>query len=203
MGAVGLTAEGLLLTDPASAQEDHEIVIRAAESSTVNYTFRVTGSVEFGPTADDRDAVLGGTAVKGEVSDGREDSFLFTGELTSFQLDGPGRVYVDGELVRDTTPDEGSRDRGNLPSTVRIEAEDERVAYKFRVSGQVEKGPEAGTLGVDIIEDNVVQGKVGGSIQGNPDPVDDYRYSGAIEFEGTDGPLTVTLDLGGGAENDE
>ncbi|WP_276300581.1 hypothetical protein [Halorussus lipolyticus] len=182
---------GSARTGPASAQADHELVVRAAEGETVTYTFRVSGSVERGETADDRDAVLGGTAVKGEVFDGREDSFRFTGELVTLRLDGAGTVHVDGELVRDTTTDDA------LPNTITLEAEDERVAYEFRVSGQVAKTEDAGTLGVDTIEGNVVSGKVGGSIQGNPDPVDSYRYSGAIEVEETDGPLTVTLDIGG------
>jgi hypothetical protein len=181
-------------TDPASAQENltqdgRELVVRAAEGETVSYTFRVSGSVERGEAADDRDAVLGGTAAKGEVSDGGEDSFRFTGELVSLRLDGPGTVYVDGELVRDTT-------EGDLSNVITLEAPDGRVGYEFRVSGRVEAGAEAGTLGVDTIEDNVVRGKVGGSIQGNDDPVDDYRYSGSIEVEDTDGQLTVTLDIG-------
>jgi len=184
-------------TDPASAQEDRELegrelVVRAAEGETVSYTFRVSGSVERGEAADDRDAVLGGTAAKGEVSDGGEDSFWFTGELVSLRLDGPGKVYVDDKLVRDTTED-------GLSNLITLEAPDERVGYEFRVSGHVEAGEEAGTLGVDTIEDNVVRGKVGGTIQGYEDPVDDYRYSGSIEIEESDGPLTITLDIDGDA----
>lgn len=183
---------GSARTDPLQA--DHELVVRAADGETVNYTFRVSGSVERGETADDRDAVLGGTAVKGEVFDGREDSFRFTGELVTLRLDGAGTVRVDGEVVRDTTQDTPD---AALSNTITLEAEDERVAYEFRVSGQVAKTEDAGTLGVDTIDGTVVSGKVGGSIQGNPDPVDTYRYSGTIEVEKTDGPLTVTLDIGG------
>ena len=41
------------------------------------------------------------------------------------------------------------------------------------------------------------RGKVGGSIDGNPDPVDDYRYSGSLAFDSTDGPLKVTLHIDG------
>ena len=194
----GAAAVGLpVLAAPAGAQETHELVVRAAEDGTVNYTFRVSGSVERGETADDRDAILGGTAVKGEVFDGREDSFRFTGELVNLRLDGPGTVSVDGEVVRDTTTEDGD---STLSNTIRIEAEGQRLGYEFRVSGSVEKGSDAGTLGVDTIDGNVVRGKVGGSIQGNPDPADTYRYSGAIEVAETDGPLTVTLDIDGGSD---
>lgn len=182
--AVGLAGGGLAeMADPASAQSDQrEIILRAAESGTVEYSFRVTGTVEPGPTADDRDAVLGGTAVRGEVFDGREDSFLFTGELLNLRLDGPGRAFVDGELVRDTTAD--------LPNEVVVRAGEQAVAYTFRVDGQVEKGGRTESRD-EVLDGKTVRGSVGA---GN---VDTYRYSGSITFEETDAPLTVELRLGG------
>lgn len=82
--------------------------------------------------------------------------------------------------------------------TLEPETEDARVSYRFRVNGTVAKASEAGTLGVDrILHGTVVQGKVGGTIEGNEDPVDVYRFSGSIAFDEADGPLTVTLDIGG------
>ena len=90
-----------------------------------------------------------------------------------------------------------------LPHRVTIEpgSGGQRVAYHFRVSGAVEPGSEAGTLGVDTVDGNVVRGEVGGTLQGNPDPVDDYRFSGAIAFADADGPLSVTLDINGGVDD--
>ncbi|NHN58024.1 MULTISPECIES: hypothetical protein [Halorussus] len=89
-----------------------------------------------------------------------------------------------------------------LPHRITIEpgSQGQRVGYHFRVSGTVEPGPEAGTLGVDTIDGNVVQGEVGGTIEGNDDPVDDYLFSGAIAFADADGPLSVTLDINGGVD---
>lgn len=193
--AAGLAGVGLSGT--ASAEGENEITFCAAGSATFSYEVSVTGEVKRGGTyeSDSYDEILGEGSARGAVSQGRCDSWLFTGEPTKLELDGPGQVFVNGELIRDTTTDD--KDRGKLPNTIRIEAKGERVAYKFRVSGRVEKGPEAGTLGVDTIDGNVVRGKVGGSIGGNPDPVDDYRYSGSLAFDSADGPLKVTLHLDG------
>lgn len=150
---------------------------------TVSERITETGGVSGG--SEDRVVDDGKTAV-GRANSTDEDTFEFTGEIVSFEwVKGGGKVFVNGERV---TFEE-------LTNRITIEAGDERVSYRFRVSGRVEKGPEAGTLGVDTIDGNVVQGEVGGSIEGNPDPVDDYVYSGAIAFDEADGPMTVTLDI--------
>lgn len=192
--AAGLTGAGLSGT--ASADGENEITFCAAGSPTFSYFVRVSDALWRGGTyeSDKYDAV-GDDFAEGACAEERCDSFRFTGEVTELKLDGPGKVFVNGELVRDTTKEK--KDRGKLPNTIRIESKGERVGYKFRVSGRVEKGPEAGTLGVDTIDGNVVRGKVGGSIEGNPDPVDDYRYSGSLAFDKADGPLKVTLHLDG------
>jgi hypothetical protein len=191
--AAGLAGAGLSGT--ASAEGENEITFCAAGDPTFSYEVSVTGKVMRGGTyqSDRYDEILSEGSARGAVSKGRCDSWLFTGEPTKLELDGPGQVFVNGELIRDTTTDTGKA----LPNTIRIRSKGGRVGYKFRVSGRVEKGPEAGTLGVDTISGNVVRGKVGGSISGNPDPVDDYRYSGSLAFDSTDGPLKVTLHIDG------
>lgn len=191
----GLAGAGF--SGAASAQGESEITFCAAGSETFSYEVSVTGEVMRGGTyeSDSYDEILGEGSASGAVSEGRCDSWLFTGDPESLELDGPGKVFVNGELFRDTTSGGDTGGGGQLPNRIRIEAKGERVAYKFRVSGQVEKGSQAGTLGVDVIDGNVVRGKVGGSIEGNPDPVDDYRYSGSLAFDSADGPLKVTLHL--------
>ncbi|WP_276298863.1 hypothetical protein [Halorussus lipolyticus] len=192
----GLAGAGLAGT--ASAAGENEITFCAVGSETFSYEVSVTGEVMRGGTyeSDSYDEILSESSARGAVSEGRCDSWLFTGDPESLELDGPGKVFVNGELFRDTTSG-GDTGGGQLPNRIRIEAKGERVAYKFRVSGRVEKGAQAGTLGVDVIDGNVVRGKVGGSIGGNPDPVDDYRYSGSLAFDSADGPLKVTLDIDG------
>ncbi|WP_435175974.1 hypothetical protein [Halorussus sp. AFM4] len=191
--AAGLAGTALAGTAGADGDEK-EIRFCAAGDDTFDYFVRVSGSLERGGKyeSDEYDAV-GDVFAEGATSQERCDSFMFTGEIEELKLSGPGKVYVDGDLLKDTTKDDS--DDQKLSNTVTIEAEGEKVEYKFRVSGEVEKGPEAGTLGVDTIDGNVVRGTVGGTVDGNEDPVDDYRYSGAIAFAEADGPLTVTLDI--------
>ena len=193
--AAGLA--GTALAGNASADGDEkEIRFCATGDDTFDYFVRVSGSLERGGKyeSDEWDKV-GEVFAEGATSQKRCDSYMFKGEIEELKLNGPGKVYVDGDLVKDTTKDDDDDDKEKLSNTVTIEAEDEKVEYKFRVSGKVEKGPEAGTLGVDTIDGNVVHGTVGGTVDGNDDPVDDYRYSGAIAFAEADGPLTVTLDI--------
>ena len=189
--AAGLAGAGLSGT--ASADGANEITFCSAGSERFSYFVRVSDELWRGGTyeSDEYDA-LGHDFAEGACAEERCDSFRYTGKVEELTLNGPGTVFVNGDLVRDTT-----KDREELPNTIRIEAKGERAAYKFRVSGRVQKGSEAGSLGVDTIDGNVVQGEVGGSIQGNQDPTDDYRYSGALAFDEADGPLKVTLHLDG------
>lgn len=188
----GTTAAGLLgaaMTGTASADDWKRVRFKAAGEPTFSYRVSVSGKLKREANRDGYDTLINDHTAEGAASKGRFDDWLFTGEVTELKLSGPGQVIINGEVVRDTTKEEP------LPNTITIKAEGKRVGYKFRVSGRVEKGPQAGTLGVDTINGNVVRGEVGGSIQGSPDPVDDYRYSGSITFDDADGPLTVTLDI--------
>ncbi|MFC4450029.1 hypothetical protein [Halorussus aquaticus] len=187
----GTTAAGLLgagMVGTASADEWNRLRFRAAGDATFEYRVSVSGELKREANRDGYDTLVDENTAEGAASKGRYDDWLFTGEITELKLSGPGRVLINGEVVEDTTEDE------ELTNTITLEAED-RVSYKFRVSGRVEKGPKAGTLGVDTVEGNVVRGEVGGTVEGNEDPVDTYRYSGSISFEEASGPLTVTLDI--------
>ncbi|WP_135826143.1 hypothetical protein [Halorussus ruber] len=186
--AAGIAGAGAVGT--ASAEEYKHLRFKAAGEETFRYRVSVSGKLKREENRDGYDTLVDENTAEGAASKGRYDDWLFTGDITSLELEGPGMVLVDGEVVEDTT------EADELTNTITLEA-DERVAYKFRVSGRVEKGPTAGTLGVDTVEDNVVRGKVGGSIEGNEDPADDYRYSGSIAIDDADGPLTVTLDIDG------
>lgn len=186
----GTAAAGLVggaLTGTASASTN---TLTIEGTGGVNeYRVTVTGQITEtgGVPGGSEDRVLddGKTAV-GKANSTDTDTFEFTGEIASFEwVEGGGKVFVNGERVR----------FDELTNRVTIEAGEKRVSYRFRVSGRVEKGPQAGSLGVDTVDGNEVRGEVGGSIEGNPDPVDDYVYSGAITFDETDGPMTVTLDI--------
>ncbi|UPW01127.1 hypothetical protein M0R88_03255 [Halorussus gelatinilyticus] len=182
--AAGLAGAGVAGT--AGATGWREITFCAAGEATFSYEVSVSGRVKRGGTyeSDAGDDLVDENTARGAVGDGRCDSWLFTGDPTDLQLDGPGKVYVDGDLFEDTTEDE--RD---LPNTVTIRARGESVEYKFRVSGRVEKGDLADDG--DDIDGNTVRGAVGGEAR------DDFRYSGSLAFDRSDGPLEVTLRIGG------
>lgn len=181
-GAAATGLAGGALTGSASAQEyDNEITFAApARENAFRYEFGVTGGVERGHNLDGGDVVVNATTARGAVGNGRKDTFYFGGELEWLRLDGAGKVFVNGELVRDTTE--------TLPNRIEVRAQGRDVSYEFRVSGRVEKGPSADPDD-RLVDPSTVRGAVGGT------GADEYRYSGSIVFDSTDGPLTVTLDL--------
>lgn len=180
--AAGLAGAGVAGT--ASAGGWNEITFCAAAEENFSYAVHVTGRIKRGGTyeSDSWDTV-GDDFAEGAASEERCDSFLFTGEVEELELGGPGKVFVNGDLFEDTTDD-----RHELPNSITVQADGEIVDYKFRVSGRVEKGEFADAD--DDVDGNVVRGAVGGSGK------DDYRYSGSLAFDSSDGPLTVTLHLG-------
>lgn len=181
----GFTGAGL--TGAASAQSWKELRFDSVSEELFSYTVSVSGELKRAPNRDGGDELVDENTARGRARGGNHDDWYFTGEITQLQLSGPGKVYVDGELVEDTTDDDG-----NLPNTVTVESKGEKVNYRFRVGGDVEKAGEAG--GTDEIDDGLVRGTVGTS---DPDDeIDTYRYSGGIAFDDPSGPLSVTLDFG-------
>lgn len=173
---------GAGLSGSASAGGWNEITFCAVTHDVFRYHFEASGSVKRGGEfeSDSFDEV-GEDFASGAVSKERCDSFRFTGDVEKLRLEGPGKVLINGTVVKDTTePD--------LPNTITIEAEDVAVNYKFRVSGRVEKGPEADPDD-DVVDSNVVRGSLGAG------GTDSFRYSGAIAFDEATGPVTVTLDI--------
>lgn len=181
-GTAAAGIAGAAVSGTASAQGyDNEITFFAPEhENTFRYEFSVTGGVERGNNLDSGDVIVNATTARGAVGNGRKDTFFFGGELKSLRLDGAGKVFVNGNLIRDTMT--------SLPNRIKIRAQGQDVSYKFKVSDRVKKGQTADT-GDRLLDSNVVRGAVGGN------GVDDYRYSGSLVFDSTDGPLTVTLEL--------
>ncbi|NEU55828.1 twin-arginine translocation signal domain-containing protein [Halorussus sp. MSC15.2] len=181
--AAGVAGTGLAGTASASGDDQREITFCAAEEETFSYFVRVSGSLERGGTheSDEYDAV-GEDFAEGAVSAERCDSFVFTGDVENVKLDGPGKVFVDGDLLEDTT----TEDEEKLSNQITIQGKGTRVEYKFRVSGRVE--PDDSIEASDEVSDSVVRGAVNSGS-------DVFRYSGAIAFDEADGPVTVTLDV--------
>lgn len=182
--AAGVAGAGFAGT--ASAGEFREVTFCAAGEEAFSYFVRVSGRLKRGGKfASEGTDEVGHDFADGVTSDGGCDSFLLTGKIEQLRLSGPGRVFVDGELVRDTTKPAKPR----LPNTITVRAQGETVEYKFRVSGRV--APTETARDGDRVDGNVVRGTVGGESE------DTYRYSGAVAFDTADGPLKVTLDIDG------
>ncbi len=162
---------------------DHVLSIEGTDER-FSYTFSVSDDLERstanGATIDDNDTISGNTAT-GQGGDGGIDSYVFSGELTSFDLDGEVNVTLDGKPAR----------VGQRPDHVlSIEGTDERFSYTFSVSGDLEKSTANGATidDNDTISDNTATG------QGGNGGIDSYAFSGSLESFALDGEANVTLD---------
>lgn len=88
----------------AAAALPNEIVIEA-ESSTVRYSFEVSGRVEAGQYMDTDDTIVEGTIVDGAMDETSDvDDYRFSGTITSFEIqEGSATLTVNGERVDDPT----------------------------------------------------------------------------------------------------
>lgn len=189
-GALGVGAVASAFTGTAAAGGKENTITLDALTDRVKYRLEVDGEIVKGRTAGNSDDIVDGRLVMGDIwSKKKTDDYRFSGTIIDFEvLIGKVAVTVNGERVDDPVglP---KRKKKALPNVITIQAEGEGVRYEFAVTGDVEAGPEADIGKGDEIHDGSVTGTVAGS------GVDDYRYSGAIKFASTDGPLTVTLEL--------
>jgi hypothetical protein len=88
---------------PAQIENGSRLTFEHTGEGRATYEVTVSGSIEAGPEADLEDAesvdtVSAGSA-EGSVAEGGADDYLFTGEITSLETDGPIAVLVDGERI--------------------------------------------------------------------------------------------------------
>ena len=128
-------------------------------------------------TVDDNDD-LEGTSASGQVDEGGRDSYGFSGEITSFELDGGATVYRNGEEI---DPDE-------LPNnTLSITSRGGAASYRFTVGGDVERST---TNGATIDDNDTVAGKtVSGQVDGGGR--DSYSLSGGVLSFEMDGEALI------------
>lgn len=187
-GTAAAGMAGSALTGTASAHPN-TIVFQSAGDVQFVYEFRVTGEVDRRGDTEGNDQIFDGR-VKGRVGDRLTDSYTFSGKLVKLDLKGPGKVFVNGKLVRDTTKKPAKK----LPNKVTIRSKDGKVHYRFRVGGRVALTRDSGTPTDKVVGGNKVRGSIGSRVNGT-DSVDTYRFSGPIAFTRADGPLSVKLDL--------
>ncbi|WP_435079109.1 hypothetical protein [Halococcus sp. AFM35] len=180
-GEANVTLDG----EPANVGQrpDHVLSIEGTDER-FSYTFSVSGDLEKstanGATIDDNDTISGNTAT-GQGGDGGIDSYVFSGELTNFDLDGEANITLDGEPAR----------VGQRPDHVlSIEGTDERFSYTFSVGDDLEKSTSNGAT----IDDNDTITDYAATGQGGDGGIDSYAFSGSLESFALDGEANVTLD---------
>ncbi|UPV76304.1 hypothetical protein M0R89_19260 (plasmid) [Halorussus limi] len=184
--AAGLVGAGL--TGTASAAEWTEMTLCASGSETFSYRVEVSGAVKRGGTyqSDSWDEV-GDDYVEGAVSQKRCDSFLFQGEITSHELEGPGQLKVDGEVVAESSGDGG--DVGDEKREVTFcAAGDETFSYRVEVTGELMRGGSYQSDSSDEVGDDYAEGATAGG------RCDSFIWTGEIADLQVDGPGTVKVD---------
>ena len=196
-GSDGSDSGGSDGSDSGDTTEDHEVMIVADPGvDRFTYEFLVDGTVEPVTSgsypADGSDSVAdngdGTTTITGYVADNSGDRFRYTGTLVEATLDGPGSLYVDGEVV---DPDAIGGDAGtDLPNLIVFDgsATDGTCEYAFDVTGEVVAAPDLGSL---EDADTVAEGTVTGSVD---DDVDGYRFSGDLSISDITGTSSITFE---------
>ena len=158
--------------DSLDTSLEHTLVVEATGSYS-KYTFSATGNVSARQGIAGKDSISGSTATGAVGGDGL-DSYGFSGELETIDVEGAANVYIDGELV-------GS----NLENTITVEATGSYSSYSISVSGDLEA--KAGIAGKDRIDGSTATGAVGGGGR------DSYGFSGTIVDLDVDGSANVYL----------
>lgn len=167
-----------------SAHEDETLentITVQATGGVAAYEFTVSGDVELTANAGKGEDVIRGNTVTGKVGGRGQDTFRFSGHITSFEFTrGEAKVLVNGEVVERLPPTQ-------LPHTITFQAQDSVVDYEFSVSGDVELSTNAGK-GEDVVEGKTARGRVGGRGE------DTFWFSGDItSLHRGDEPLKVVI----------
>lgn len=185
------------VVDPTTLGES-TLTIESDGGGVADYTFTVDGELTKGPDADNSDTVDGSTASGWVGPEGGVDDYQFTGAFTSFTLDGPATVLVDGQEVDPgtlggSTSDGSTADEIELPNSVVLDGmgHSGETQYAFAVTGDVEKSASLGSIESD---DTVSDGTVSGVVVGDKDG---FRFSGDVQDFTIDGSALVRFEDGG------
>ncbi|MFC5971972.1 right-handed parallel beta-helix repeat-containing protein [Halomarina salina] len=167
------------------------------------YEFSVSGDLEFDSRFGTEDSIDGSTASGFLV--GGTDGYEFTGDITSFDVEGSATVRLDGETVDPSSLGDGSSGGDSDSESSESESDDSSSSdggssggmhaltlsgdglapYEFSVSGDVGFDPTFGT------EDRIDGSTVTGFLVGGTDK---YQFDGDITSFDVEGSATVRLD---------
>jgi len=194
----GTAAAGLFgVTGVASASDYREVTFTSVSDAVFEYRVEVTGEVKRGGTyeSDDGDTVRDGV-IHGRSSEGRSDSFLWTGEIVDLRLSGPGKVFVDGELVEDTTKGRDDRDDDkderkddrDVREVTFTSVSDKLFRYRVEVSGKLMRGGTYESDAGDEVGENFARGR---AAEGRSDS---FLWTGKVVDLRVGGPGKVFID---------
>jgi hypothetical protein len=187
----GLAGVGLAGTAASQDEELPNELEIVSQTNRVEYTFEVDGRVEFGDTAGDGDEIENGTTVTGVINGAGRDDYLFSGDITTFEItegSDAARVFVNGEEVDDPEDlESGDPDRGSIQE-IALQAQTDEVDYVLAVAGDLERVPGEGGGEID---DGF---SVAGTIEGDEEHV--YRARGdLLVLEVSTGIATFAVDI--------
>ncbi|SFR66542.1 glycosyl hydrolase family 28-related protein [Halogeometricum limi] len=176
-------------TDPVT-DLPNTVTIEGTGTST---TYRLTVSEDIAVSPDENDDLSDNVSTKsaeGALTD-VEHSYVYSGEITDFSMNGDANVYVNGTQVDPSTL--GGNEA--LPNTLVIDGSTSSAAgtYKVYVSGDIEAAPDLSVTtdkALDSVEDKVFDGKVAGVVE---EGKDGFRFSGSITKMNINGDAVVNL----------
>ena len=161
-----------------SSEKTHTILIQGEELSP--YEFTVSGDVSFDPGWGNEDRIDGST-VSGVLAGGG-DRYRFSGEITSFDVDGSPDVYVDGTSVDSSSLPSGSKEP-KLSNRIIVKSDD-FAPYELEVDGDIAIDPKWGD------EDKTDDSSVSSVLAGGGDA---FLFSGTITRFEHEGEVDVTV----------
>lgn len=176
--------------DPADLGLDHQLeVVGTGSKSTYGVT--VDGELAASPDGDvsDEDVIDGATA-SGAVT-AETDKFLFSGDVTAFEVQGDAAVYLDGQQVDPSLLTAGTDPVLANVFVVQGRGKGSTSDYSVDVSGTVEKAPDlAASEADDVITANGDVKTVTGTVA---DDDDGYRFSGSITSMSIHGSASISF----------
>jgi hypothetical protein len=119
--------------DGDGQQRYKQVRFKSVSDEIFRYRVSVSGRLKREPNRDGFDTQIDENSAKGASRGGQWDDWRFTGEVTELELSGPGKVLIDGQVVEDTTKDDGEQ----FPQEVIIDSpgDDTLRDYVFFVRG--------------------------------------------------------------------
>ncbi|QIB73076.1 pre-peptidase [Halogeometricum borinquense] len=175
------TDDGAETVDGTARTDLHTLRVTKVRAEDGRADYSLTTSGQLSGLSDFEDTLNGNTASGRVGPTAGNDTVAFAGETTSFSLDGPAVLYLDGTVVQpsDLQPET------HVLSVTKNGAEDGKANYELVVNGTLTPR--------DDFEDTINNTAASGSV-GPQSGTDSVEFTGEITSLSLDGPAVITLD---------